>query len=342
MSMLSSLPTIQEIYSVNYILLVATDLCDDDGVCLASSVRRICSSRVLGGQPINFTQITGLCLRMKFIVQKTTRLVITPSAKQFVALNINRTYEISESQKSFLIEKTIFQGSWESHCRGFFLNFSPNYESFTFEFSIKDNPLPKKYSPVYQLLKNFRIIENRGGIIRVNPSYVRDVKNLLAKNNGFTQEQLRKLLNADEELGLRAEEAVLEYERKRLLNMGRSPESELVKRISQLDVSAGYDIASFDGETPSFTHDRFIEVKASKQGKIRFYWSSNEYEKAKELREQYWIYFIGKFGNVQQGEIEPVMIRDPVKRIEELSGFSIRVDKYVIEETNSLFPKEPN
>jgi hypothetical protein len=272
---------------------------------------------------------------MKFLVRKGLGISLTPSAIQFVALNKNRTYEISESQKNFLVENLFFEGAWRSHSRGFFLNFSPNYKFFTFEFSIKENPLPIKYNPILQLFKNFRVVEIKDGTIYVNPSYVRFVKDLLAVNKGLTEEQLRKLIDADEELGLLAEEAVLRYERKRLLNLERIPEMEIVRRVSQLNANAGYDIASFDGDVPSLTNDRFIEVKASKQSKIRFYWSSNEYEKAQELGDKYWIYFIGGFKE-NQTEVIPIMIRNPVKRIPELIEMKMRVAKYVVEATKDL------
>lgn len=186
-----------------------------------------------------------------------------------------------------------------------------------------------------QLFKSFEVVEIKDGTIYVNPSYVRFVKDLLSINKGLTEEQLRKLIDADEELGRLAEDAVFKYERKRLLSLGRIPEMDLVRRVSPLNASAGYDIESFNGDIPSFTNDRFIEVKASKQNKIRFYWSLNEYEKAKELGDKYWIYFLGDFKK-NKTDIVPVMIRNPAKRIPELKNLNIYVVKYIVEAINDL------
>ena len=116
-----------------------------------------------------------------------------------------------------------------------------------------------------------------------------------------------------------------------MTGLGRIPESELVTRVSQLDVTAGYDIASFDGDRPTIMHNRFIEVKASRQHRIRFFWSANEYEKAKVLGDQYWIYFLGNYDGKIHLNIEPVMIQNPIRRIETYSEFTLKATKYVVE-----------
>jgi hypothetical protein len=340
MSKLLNLPTLQDLNNINYILLTIADLSNDIGVSSANSVKRICSSRVLGGRPINFLQIIDCCEQMKLINRKNNQITITGFGKEFIALNTNRTYELSDSQKHFLIERIFFQGAWKSHGRGFFLNFSPNYDAFTFEYSIRENPLPGKYNSIYQLLRNLKVIEIKKEIISVNPIFVRYVKDLLAQSKSLTDEQLKKLLDADEELGLRAEEAVLMYERKRLLDLERMPEADLVRRISHLSVGAGYDIESFDGDSPGLAHDRFIEVKASKQNQMRFYWSFNEYKKATILGNQCWIYFVGNFQKEDQENIIPVMLQNPVNKIPELAELNIRVAKYIVEETKDLPMKQ--
>jgi hypothetical protein len=48
----------------------------------------------------------------------------------------------------------------------------------------------------------------------------------------------------------------MEYERQRLMDKGKS-----IERISPYDVTAGYDILSYDN-VDSTEYDRFIEVKS--------------------------------------------------------------------------------
>ena len=58
-----------------------------------------------------------------------------------------------------------------------------------------------------------------------------------------------------------------------------------VRRISEVDVTAGYDIISYNSIKSKET-DRFIEVKA--RSSSGFYWSKNEYETAKLKGEPYY------------------------------------------------------
>ena len=76
---------------------------------------------------------------------------------------------------------------------------------------------------------------------------------------------------SDESLQVRRFFFVLCFEKVRIGH----PLCENIKRISEIDVSAGYDIVSFNS-SQSQKLDRFIEVKAiSNNG---FYWSKNEFE----------------------------------------------------------------
>ncbi|MBD5484393.1 MAG: DUF3883 domain-containing protein, partial [Lachnospiraceae bacterium] len=73
-------------------------------------------------------------------------------------------------------------------------------------------------------------------------------------------------------VGAMAEEFVLNYEHQRITNLELASK---IRIISDVDVTAGYDIISFDSNQ-STRYDRYIEVKAtSKNG---FFWSVNEYE----------------------------------------------------------------
>ena len=77
----------------------------------------------------------------------------------------------------------------------------------------------------------------------------------------------------------------MKYEKKRLGVEGENK----VKRISEIDVTAGYDIVSANSPN-STVANRFIEVKAvSENG---FYWSKNEYDIAKLLAADYYLYLV--------------------------------------------------
>ncbi len=113
-------------------------------------------------------------------------------------------------------------------------------------------------------------------------------------------------------LGDLAEAIILEYERKRLKELGYLPESECVKSIGKKRVNAGFDIESFDGESRGMQHDRFIEVKGSGKKSLRFIWSKNEIEVAKKLGKKYWIYYQGGINKkLKKASVKPLIFQDP-------------------------------
>lgn len=122
-------------------------------------------------------------------------------------------------------------------------------------------------------------------------------------------EQLKRQLEQQELQGEEAELFVMKYEKRRL---SQSAKKDSVKRISVIDVSAGYDILSYENES-SAEYDRFIEVK-SFSGNAHFYWSANEIKMAKLYEDRYYIYLIDASMVRTQG-YEPTVIRNPAKTI---------------------------
>ena len=91
---------------------------------------------------------------------------------------------------------------------------------------------------------------------------------------------------------------------------------KFVKKISDLNVSAGYDVLSFDAESPDLKYNRFIEAKGSSNNLIRFEWSNNEMKIAKILGQNYWIYFLGGVDLEKKSSTEqPILYQDPIKTI---------------------------
>lgn len=122
-------------------------------------------------------------------------------------------------------------------------------------------------------------------------------------------EQLKKQLEQQEIQGETAELFVMDYEKKRLTT---SEKRNNIKRISEIDVSAGYDILSYENEF-SPDYDRFIEVK-SYSGNPHFYWSKNEIETAELYEEKYYIYLIDIL-KIDSPDYIPTIIRNPAKNI---------------------------
>lgn len=134
---------------------------------------------------------------------------------------------------------------------------------------------------------------------------------------------LKKQLEQQEIQGEAAEKYVVEYEKARLTKAL----AKKVKRISDIDVSAGYDVVSFETDT-SIEYDRFIEVK-SFVGQPHFYWSKNEIEVATIYGEKYYIYLINA-EKITEYEYVPTIIRNPVKTVIESDSWLMQPTSYLV------------
>ena len=82
--------------------------------------------------------------------------------------------------------------------------------------------------------------------------------------------------------------------------------------ISEEFVNAGYDIESFNA-SDSISIDRFIEVK-SYDGEKSFFWSKNEIDKAKELKDRYFLYLVNR-KQIGIPSYKPHIIQNPYSRV---------------------------
>lgn len=137
----------------------------------------------------------------------------------------------------------------------------------------------------------------------------------------FSLEQLKKKLEENETAGEMAERFVLNFERERLPEGMKGK----VRIISSIDVTAGYDIVSY--ETSASTEiDRFIEVKAVNH-EMRFFWSENEYEVAKLKGIRYYLYLVN-LANISKENYEPMMIRDLANSIMKSEDWLVETHTY--------------
>jgi len=135
---------------------------------------------------------------------------------------------------------------------------------------------------------------------------------LLTDNSTETQRkktlhQLIRDLEKQAELGKVAELFVMEFEEKRL-------EHKKPKRISESDVSAGFDILSFETNESKF-FDRFIEVKAIGKD-VSFFWTKNEKNKAELLGDQYFLYLVDMSKARFNADYAPLIIQNPASSID--------------------------
>ncbi|PHQ14745.1 DUF3883 domain-containing protein [Marinobacter profundi] len=111
----------------------------------------------------------------------------------------------------------------------------------------------------------------------------------IAKRVDYTEREFR-----NRQLGLKAEQFVLNLERERLIEAGRPDLAREVEWSSQKrGDGVGFDIRSFDVEQDS---ERFVEVKATSSGKYQpFYISENERAFSNDFSDAYSIYRVYEF-----------------------------------------------
>jgi hypothetical protein len=123
----------------------------------------------------------------------------------------------------------------------------------------------------------------------------------------FTREEFRTLSERKEELGFRAELAVLDYEKSRV---GVEFASR-VEHISATTPFASYDIKSVSLEEGKPVA-RYIEVKAGPACTYQFYWTASEVEAARLLRTKYFLYVLPVSAFVGFDLKKMLIIQDPI------------------------------
>lgn len=202
-----------------------------------------------------------------------------------------------------------------------------SYDAVQCRYSFKNELLPLCLSDIRNTLISQGFLIPIRDIQSAHFFIAPDYENLIAKyckdkRKQFSIEMLKKQLEDDEIAGEKAELFVLSFEKQRIGH----PLSEEIKRISEIDVSAGYDIVSFNS-SQSQIPDRFIEVKAiSSSG---FYWSKNEYEIARLNGARYYLYLV-ELGRINEPGYAPNMIQDPALTIMQADEWFVEPQVYHI------------
>ncbi|MDE1367174.1 DUF3883 domain-containing protein [Bacillus licheniformis] len=191
--------------------------------------------------------------------------------------------------------------------------------------SIKRSAFPLAYAAIRNFLTIAGALDkDENGDIGISETYESDFSSQIRRRKSkFTLEQLLKQQEEQSKRGLEAEEFILEFERKRLL-----AKAYKIKRISDIDVSAGYDIVSFQSDS-STTYDRFIEVK-SYLGKPHFYWSENESDTARIKGDKYVLCLVD-YARITEPGYKPEFIQNPHKIIFEDDNWLVNTASYRIQ-----------
>ncbi len=114
-----------------------------------------------------------------------------------------------------------------------------------------------------------------------------------------------------DELGLAAEEAVIEYEKKRVgINLANR-----VEHVALRNSAAGYDILSVTASGDASVTMRFIEVKAVSMRTFQFFWTQNEVQVSRLLGSLYYLYLLPVRANGELCIDRLVIVCDPYSSV---------------------------
>ncbi|MGC2236778.1 MAG: DUF3883 domain-containing protein [Pyrinomonadaceae bacterium] len=331
-----NLPETTMLNFFNRMLISLLELTSDGSNCSVESLISQCKSVVFGGQRVEHYSVLEHCKFCGLIQIKDDHISLSVLGQKFLDANINRYFELTEAQKQLIVERIVFKGVWNHYARDLFSNFSLNQISGTYEISTDEISLSKEQNIVIHFFKYIGLLKQVKSIVQVENQYSELVYQLTADSKVLSEQQLEKILMENRKLGAQAENAVVEFEKQRLRKLGKEVQAELVKRISTTNVSAGYDIESFDGITDEIFPNRFIEVKATTSDEIRFYWSHNEIKVASVKKDKYWIYMMKGFREDKPSETYPIMIQNPESAINDHAFLTMEAYKFLIKEISEV------
>lgn len=277
------------------------------------SLLRVCRSNVRHGLLPNHEQSVQFASSLGLLRRIGSDLQITDSGLLFMSFNPARYYELTPEQAWYLARHHYLGGTFAEDCRKVFRSFAVSDNPPKLVWSEVDDGAIDAEAWLLSHLCQLNLISRVDSGYESSPTSAVALLNFVDEPKGLTEERLRELLLEREALGDVGEQLAMAFERRRLIEAGHVVEAHCIRRISKLRVNAGYDLESFDGQAPSGSFDRFIEVKASRSNELRFYWTENEMKVAQQLGTRYWIYYFGGVNESGDTDLPPILFQDPMQ-----------------------------
>lgn len=322
--------SIFDFYQMNYLLILITSIKTKKRSISKSLLIDICSSHIIGGRSYDYEKAVKLASLLNLISERNKNIRLSKLGNIFLSDNPNNYYELTNKQKDFLIKNYMFQGLFFKELKAVFSLFYPDYEDETYYINKDEAFIPKDIEPCFNLLKSLGVLIKLNSFYVVSKVYVKEISKLLSPKLTITSKNLLKKLELQKKLGDHAENLVLKFEINRLKKINCKIQAQLARKISVLNEAAGYDIESFNGDDYIIQYDRFIEVKSSSGKEIKFFWTRNQHDIAQELKDKYWIYYVGNLSLSDEGPVNPIMFQNPVNIFTEDEKFVIEPAVFLI------------
>lgn len=247
------------------------------------------------------------------LLQKNRKFIfLTETGKLFLRLQGEDKLVLSFEQAGVLLGLFLDDISTLTHMKSLFRHFGQGSRG---RLEAKSNPAvwDSATQATARILQQLGVLEEEegNGKLFLNTAFESILPRHVLALTVINEQALWDRLEVQRLRAQKAEELVLIEEKKRLVKIGCSELAKLVIRVSLEDVSAGYDILSFEKDGSP----RLIEVKSSIGRAIRFEWSVRERELASENNERYWIYFVPLANILEKRTLPILMLRNPAKLV---------------------------
>lgn len=244
-------------------------------------------------------------------VDDKATIIIKPRYKELLQ-DIQKSEEPTEVVSKCLLEHIYtVRNEFAEYANRFLSNFSLHGEHYEFKPTLKQN---LQYSGIRNFFMQLHILDYDS----TDAKYIIEdyfVVERLASNEGHhvSEKNLKKIQNMKEKIGRAAEEAVLEYEKARLSKFPRV--ADKIEHIAIKDVSAGYDIKSYERHEEGGFTPRLIEVKAVSSWDYHFYWTRNEIEASRLSSTDYYLYLLPVYSKNEFDLKNMKQIKDPFTNV---------------------------
>lgn len=264
-------------------------------------------------QALNFGETIEFLQKLDLIEIIENRITVKPNYGKFLE-DLKEEQKLRERTKSFIInalinKKTLFS----EYINDFFSNFRLKDKHYDFAPSASER---LEYSGLRNFLIDleFLYLDSSEKKYIIAEEYWHAFSEL-KRQKKLSPDEFLKIQRSKEEIGREAEFKIIEYEKGRLFKFPNLVEK--IEHISLKDVTAGYDIKSFEVTIDEKDNiaPRFIEVKAVSPGNYKFNWTRNEIEKSKFYRQNYYLYLLPVMGKNNFDFESLKVIRDPYFKI---------------------------
>lgn len=238
-------------------------------------------------------------------------MTITERGQQFCAGGITSNVDLFLAQGQLLLGTLLDDAIVESKSKIFLSSFQVVHGELIVRKSAILSTADQQL--ICRLLQQLHALKSVGDYYSINPLFETLLDRLILRASRLSEKELLARLERQRKRGQLAEEKVIEQEKERLCSHKRADLAAKVERVSIENVSAGYDIKSFEKNG----RIRFIEVKSSVGSKVAFEWSTGEREKAEKEGETYYIYFVPLSFTLPRLTAPIVIIQNPFLLIKE-------------------------